>query len=71
MKRTKKPIEWYLEYLNDFVTVARMAEYYEMDEMELESLIDLGRAEYNRRESVLLRMDLASRMHSHVLCYPN
>lgn len=69
MKRT--PIEWYLEYLNDFVTVARMAEYYGMDEMELEIIIDQGRAEYNRRESILVRMDLASRMHSHVLAFPN
>lgn len=69
--KKKRPIEWYLEYLNDFVTVARMAEYYGMDEMELENLIDLGRAEYNRRERILVRMDLASRMHSHVLAFPN
>ena len=69
--KKRRPIEWYLEYLNDFVTVSRMAEYYGVDEMELENLIDLGRAEYNRRETILLRMDLASRIHSHVLAFPN
>ena len=69
--KKRRPIEWYLEYLNDFVTVSRMAEYYDMDEMELENLIDLGRAEYNRRETILVRMDLASRAHSHVLAFPN
>ena len=69
--KKRRPIEWYLEYLNDFVTVARMAEYYGVDEMELENLIDLGRAEYNRRETILLRMDLASIIHSHVLAFPN
>ena len=70
--KKRRPIEWYLEYLNDFeVDVSRMAEYYGMNEIELENLIDLGRVEYNRRETILLRMDLASRMHSHVLAFPN
>lgn len=36
----------YLEYLNDFLTVSRMAEYYNIKEEELNALIDKGRDEH-------------------------
>jgi len=43
-KRTSASI--YLEYLNDWLTVSKMAEYYNMSEKRLSKLIDKGRKEH-------------------------
>ena len=41
---TKKSIAaFYREYLNNFLTITRMSEYYEMPESDCQYLIDLGR----------------------------
>jgi hypothetical protein len=39
----KSVISFYLEYVNNFLTVGRMAEYYEMPKDDCNYLIDLGR----------------------------
>jgi len=36
----------YLEYLNDWLTVSRMAEYYQMEEAELSKIIETGKKEH-------------------------
>jgi len=39
--------EFYLEWLNDFLTVARFAEYHNMTEKEALSLIEEGKRQLN------------------------
>lgn len=47
MKVTKNSlIRFYLEYVNNFLTIARMAEYYEMPKEDCKYLISLGK-KYN------------------------
>ena len=47
MKVTKNSlIRFYLEYVNNFLTIERMAEYYEMPKDDCEYLVNLGR-KYN------------------------
>jgi hypothetical protein len=36
----------YLEYVNDFITIERMAEYYEVTEEKLGNIIHKGRQEH-------------------------
>jgi len=36
-------ISFYLDYVNNFLTISRMAEYYEMPEEDCKYLVDLGR----------------------------
>jgi len=39
----KKLISIYLEYLNDFLTVSRMAEYYGLSVEDMSTLIEMGK----------------------------
>lgn len=39
----------YLEYRNDYLTAAKMAEHNEMDEKDIKMLIEMGRYYYNNR----------------------
>ena len=41
----------YIEYTNEFLTVERFAEYYELDVKIAQSVIDIGRAINDRRAS--------------------
>lgn len=38
----QKLIEFYLDYVNNFLTVERMAEYYEMETPHVQRLIEMG-----------------------------
>ena len=40
-------IAFYLEYANNFPTIERMAEYYEMPKEDCEYLVELGRKYHN------------------------
>lgn len=44
----KKLIEFYLDYVNNFITVKRMAEYYEMETPHVQRLIEIGKI-YNEQ----------------------
>jgi hypothetical protein len=47
MKVTKNSlIRFYLEYVNNFLTIERMAEYYEMPKEDCRYIIELGK-KYN------------------------
>ena len=51
MKVTKNSlIRFYLEYVNNFLTIERMAEYYEMPKEDCLYLIELGK-KYNEELS--------------------
>lgn len=39
----KQIIDFYLEYLNNFLTIDRLAEYFSMEPGEASALVDLGR----------------------------
>ena len=45
----KKLIDFYLDWTNNFVTVEKMAEYYEMDKDHVTNLIGLGRIYHERQ----------------------
>ena len=46
---TKKSIHnFYLDYVNNFITVEKMADYYEMSIEDCRYLIDLGRKIHNK-----------------------
>jgi hypothetical protein len=48
MKTLRQQIAaFYLEYLNDFLTVERFAEYHDMSINQAQALIDLGREFHN------------------------
>lgn len=49
----KSVIAFYLEYFNNFLTIERMAEYYEMPEDDCRYLVDMGMRYHN--ESVDLK----------------
>lgn len=42
-------ISFYLEFVNNFLTIERMAEYYEMPEEDCQYLVDMGR-KYNQEK---------------------
>lgn len=44
----KKLIEFYLDWVNNFVTVEKMAEYYEMETPHVQRLIEIGKT-YNEQ----------------------
>ncbi len=39
----KSVVDFYLDYVNNFLTIERMAEYYEMPVEDCRYLVDLGR----------------------------
>lgn len=46
---TKKSLhDFYLEYVNQWLTIGKMAEYYEMPESDCKYLVDLGRQIHNK-----------------------
>lgn len=47
-------INFYLEFVNDFITVQRMAEYYGIDGKDAEALIEMGR-KYHEENVELLK----------------
>ena len=42
-------ISFYLEYVNNFLTIERMAEYYEMPEADCLYLVELGKKYHNEQ----------------------
>ena len=49
----KSTVEIYYEWLNDWLTTERMAEYYNISRCKLEKLIETGRNEYlKKNESI-------------------
>lgn len=45
----KSVIDFYLEYVNNFLTTQRMADYYDMPLEDCEYLIELGRKYHNEK----------------------
>jgi hypothetical protein len=45
----KSVIAFYLEYLNNFITIKRMAEYYDMPEDDCNYLVQLGKKYHNEQ----------------------
>lgn len=47
---TKKSlIDFYLDFVNNFLTIQRMADHYEMPEEDCEYFVDLGKELYNKQ----------------------
>lgn len=49
----------YLEYVNDWLTVAKMAENYGRTEKEMTAIIDKGREEHIQRHEHLQKLKLS------------